>query len=148
VGSCSASSARGVFLSDDIVTLESSFPALIAGGFSPHFRFPGVLGDATEYSFTRRGAKFEFFRLEVIGDRFRYWNYGHGPNGPVRNVCSIPAQPLEEVRFLDRTWLKVCDHDAELTALYGDWRTPGPAIERTERWDPSTFELWSQLYAA
>jgi hypothetical protein len=144
------------FLSDDVVRLESCFPALIEAGFAPHFRFPGVFGDATEYSFTRRGAKFEFFRIEVVGDRFRYWNYGHGPSGPVRNRCSISAQPLEEVRFLDRAWLAVRDPDAELTALYGDWRTPdpgydylrGPAIEQTEPWDASTFELWGQLYAA
>jgi hypothetical protein len=144
------------FHSDDVARLESCFPALIEAGFAPHYRFPGVIGDATEYSFSRGGAKFELFRIEVVGARFRYWNYGHGPDGPVKNTCSIPAQPLEEVRFLDRTWLKVRNHEAELTALYGDWRTPdpgydylrGPAIEHTERWDPSTFELWSQLYAA
>ena len=51
------------------------------------------------------------------------------------------------MRFLDRTWLKVSDHDAELTANYGDWRTPksdwnyldSPSIVTTESWDPSSF---------
>jgi len=63
------------------------------------------------------------------------------------NVCELPAQAREEVRFLDRTWLTVVDHDAELTANYGDWRTPSPdwdyldspSIVATEPWDPSSF---------
>ena len=42
------------------------------------------------------------------------------------------------------------DHEAELEALYGDWRTPdpgydymcSPAIVRRYPWDPSSFH-WS-----
>ena len=60
-------------------------------------------------------------------------------------MCEIPAQPLEDVAFLGRTWLKTRDHDAELTALYGNWRVPepgwdylsGPAIVEPGPWDPS-----------
>jgi GH18 family chitinase len=26
--------------------------------------------------------------------------------------------------FLGRKWLKSADHERELTAIYGDWRTP------------------------
>ena len=42
------------------------------------------------------------------------------PRGPVMNVCEIPAQPLEEIRFLERTWLKVRDHEAEHNYFYLD----------------------------
>ena len=63
------------------------------------------------------------------------------------NVCELPAQPLSEVTLIGRRWLKVRDHDAELTANYGDWRTPNPdwdyldspSIVETRRWDPSDF---------
>jgi hypothetical protein len=144
------------FLAEDTDVLESCFPSLIAAGFVPHFRFPGVVGPATEYSFTRNGAKFEFFRVEVRGDRFCYANYGYSrfDDRPVMNHCSTPAQPLEEIHFLERSWLKPQDHDLELTAMYGDWRTPdasfnyltGPAVDRTEPWDDSTFSLWETLY--
>jgi hypothetical protein len=144
------------FLAEDIELLESCVPSLIAAGFAPHFRFPGVRGPATEYSFTRNGAKFEFFRIDVRDDRFCYANYGYaGDESPVKNHCSTPAQPLEEIRFLGRSWLKPRDHELELTAMYGDWRTPdpsfnyltGPAVERTEPWDDSTYPLWANLFA-
>jgi hypothetical protein len=140
---------------DDMERLEASFPALVEAGFVPENRFPGVTGEATEVSFVREGAKYEFFRVEVVGDRFRYCNYGTNAAGQtVQNFCEIPAQPLEDFRFLDRTWLKVRDADLELTALYGDWRTPrpsfdymeGPTIVRRAPWDASTYNLWGQIY--
>jgi hypothetical protein len=129
--------------------------ALFAAGFAPKYCFPGNGGPPTEYSFSRDGRKFDFFRLDVDGERFRYHNYAlHGDRGPIANVCEIPAQPLEDFRFLDRTWLKVRDADLELTALYGDWRTPrpsfdymeGPTIVRRAPWDASTYSLWGQVY--
>ena len=135
-------------LAEDMPRLEAAFGALRAAGFAPLYRFPRTDGPATEYSFSRGGRKFEFFRIDVAQDRFRFHNYAqHGDRGPVMNVCELPAQPREEVEFLDRTWLKVRDHDAELTANYGDWRTPNPAwdyldspsIVATEPWDASSF---------
>jgi hypothetical protein len=135
-------------LAEDMPRLEASFGALRAAGFAPLHRFPGAGAPATEFSFVRDGRKFEFFRIDPAGDRFRFHNYAqHGDRGPVMNVCELPAQPREEIRFLDRTWLKVVDHDAELTANYGDWRTPNPdwdyldspSIVATEPWDPSSF---------
>jgi hypothetical protein len=81
-------------------------------------------------------------------------NYGtntdpSSPYGYVQNVCEIPALPLEEFHFLGRYWLKPADHEAELTAIYGDWRTPdpdydymrGPAIIERRPWDPSRYLL-------
>jgi hypothetical protein len=133
---------------EDMPLLEAAFPALLEAGFTPLHRFPGANGPATEYSFARGDRKFEFFRIDRVGDRFRFHNYAqHGERGPIMNVCEIPAQPLAEIRFLGRTWLKVRDHEAELAANYGDWRTPdpdwdyldSPCIVATEPWDPSSF---------
>jgi hypothetical protein len=143
------------FLADDAPRMEASFGALEAAGFERIHRFPGISGEATEHSFGRAGAKFDFFALGISGDRFTYCNYGHDGGAPVKNLCEIPAQPLEEIRFLDRPWLKVSDHDAELTALYGDWRTPdphwnymhGPAIVAREPWDDSSYDLRRLVHA-
>jgi hypothetical protein len=132
----------------DLPRLEAAFEALFAAGFAPLYRFPGAGRPPTEYSFARGGRKFEFFVIDLHGDRFRFHNYAlHGDRGPVMNVCELPAQPLTEVAFLGRRWLKVRDADAELTANYGDWRTPNPgwdyldspSIVETRPWDPSSF---------
>ena len=136
------------YLGDDEELLQSAFPILAEAGFQPMFRFPSVDGPATEYCLEREGLRFDFFRLELDGDRLRYFNYGYaGPDWtqPAANECAIPAQPLEEIRYLGRTWLKARDHDVELTALYGDWRTPdkgwdymkAPSVVAQRPWDDS-----------
>jgi hypothetical protein len=126
-------------LADDVGRLQASFDALFDAGFGPLYCFPGDGRPATEWSFTRGGRKFEFFVLDQVGDQFEYFNYAlHGDRGPVFNRCQLPAQPLEEVAFLGRRWLKVRDHDLELTGNYGDWRTPDPAWDYLE--GPSIVE--------
>jgi SAM-dependent methyltransferase len=142
------------FLGEDVERLEAGFPALIEAGFAPHFRFPGLTGEATEYSFIKDDAKFEFFRLDRVGDELIFHHYGQLPDRSIRNRCAIPAQPLAELRLADRTWLAARDADVELTALFNDWRTPnpdwdyldGPAVRETTVWDDSTFHLWGEQY--
>jgi hypothetical protein len=137
------------YLADDAWRFESMFATLEAAGFSLSLRYPGATGEATEYAFRRDGIKFDFFCLKAVDERFRYCSYGGLDGRLVVNHVEIPGQPLEEFRFLGRTWLKVRDHDAELTALYGDWRTPrpdwdymaGPSIVARGPWDDSTFRL-------
>lgn len=132
-------------LASDAWRFEAALPALFAAGFEPMFVFPGGDRPPTSWALRRGGLKFDFMLLEVAGDRFRYKNYALHGGAPSYRVCEIPAQPLEDVRFLDRTWLKTRDHDAELTALYGNWRVPepgwdyldGPAIVETGPWDPT-----------
>src|SRR5262245_15486840 len=102
------------FHDDDTERFVSIFPALEEAGFELHRKFPSVTGVATEYAFRREGVKFDFFRLEVHGDRFRYWSYGLDRGMGFTNVVEIPAQPLDEFRLIGRTWLKVRDHEAEL----------------------------------
>jgi hypothetical protein len=141
------------FLAEDLPVLERCIPALADAGFRPLFRYPGLDGDAFEWSFQRGDAKLEFFRHDVVGDTFQYhvcgWRDWDAPQGHVYNDYEIPAQPLEEFRFLGRTWLKPRDPELQLTAMYGDWRTPDPEwnymrgrnIVATHPWDPSTYRL-------
>ena len=139
------------YLAEDADVFEGIFGTLEDAGFKLSLRYPGSTGEATEYAFRRDGIKFDFFCLTAQDDaRFHYRSYGGLPDGRlVANLIEIPGQPLEEFRFLGRTWLKVRDHDAELTALYGDWRTPrpdwdymtGPSIVGRAPWDDSTFRL-------
>ncbi len=142
------------FLGEDVERLEASFPALCEAGFAPHFRFPGLTDEATEYSFIKDDAKFEFFRLDRVGDELIFHHYGQLPDRSIRNRCAIPAQPLAELRLANRTWLAARDADVELTALFDDWRTPnadwnyleGPSVRETSVWDDATFHLWGEQY--
>jgi len=144
------------FLASDGPALEASFAALVDAGFAPHLRFPAATGPATEYSFLKDGAKFEFFAIEVADDRFVWSNHGYRDTTPIQNRCAIPAQPLDEIAFLDRTWLKVRDVDVELTALYGDWRTPAPGFAYMDAptifdrrpWDDSSYTRWPEVCGA
>ena len=148
------------YLAADAPRLEASFGALVDAGFDPYLRFPAATGPATEYSFLKDGAKYEFFAVEVADDRFVWTNHGYrGEPGawvPTQNRCAIPAQPLDELAFLDRTWLKVRDVDVELTALYGDWRTPAPGfpymdaptIVERRPWDDSSYQRWPEHFGA
>ncbi len=151
-----AADADFFYLREDTDRLAASFPALLNAGFGLLYRFPGITGEATEFSFWRDGAKFEFFRAEVISGasaddppRLRWWNYGYADHGPCANMAEIPAQPLEEFRFLDRTWLKAADHDLELSAMFDDWRVPrpdwdymrAPTIVSRHPWDDSSHNL-------
>jgi hypothetical protein len=141
------------FLDEDLGRLEACIPSLVEAGFLPLYRFPGIEGDAFEWSFRRGNAKVEFFRHDVVGDSFRYHACGQRdwgePRGHVYNIYEIPAQPLAEFRFLGRTWLMPRDPERQLTTMYGDWRTPnagwdymrGPNIVETHPWDASTYEL-------
>jgi hypothetical protein len=149
------------FLAQDEHRLIASFPALIEAGFRPYLRFPDAVSPATEYSFIKDDAKFELFRLEVAGDRVQWHNYGRLADGtPLRNTCAIPAQPLDEIRFLGRTWLKPRDADVELTALYDTWRIPAPGFDYMDAptivgrdpWDDApgpgiAYMNWPQVFA-
>jgi hypothetical protein len=138
---------------EDLPLLESCVPALAEAGFRPLLRYPGLHGEAFEWSFQRGKAKLEFFRHDLVEDSFQYhvcgWRDWDSPRGHVYNDYEIPAQPLEEFRFLGRTWLKPRDHALQLAAMYGDWETPEPGwnymkganIIATHPWDPSTYRL-------
>jgi hypothetical protein len=107
----------------------AAIPELQRAGFRRLFRFRSNDGEFSEHTFLRRGAKFEFFRFTRRDNHYRYHVFASDPEDEgrfIEMIGEIPAQPLEPVEFLGRTWLKPADHEAELEAIYGDWRTPDP----------------------
>lgn len=116
------------YRAEDSDRLESTLPLLAQAGFSVGRRFPNIDPSipATEWALMQDEANFDFFRIDLVDGHWRSHSYGWLEGAPTQNELSLPAQPLEEFEFLGRYWLKAADHDAELTALYGDWRTPDP----------------------
>ena len=117
------------FSVSDMAYFAIAARALIAAGFKPLFRFRNNEGRPTEYTFERNGAKFEFFAVESCGETLSYYVFSDGSHygeAPVQATSEIRDQPLVGFRFLDREWRKHANHDAELTQIYGDWRTPDP----------------------
>jgi hypothetical protein len=126
----------------------AAVPALVAGGFRPWFSFRGNDGEIPVRMFVRHGAFFEFYRMtdqeSGRGPVRRYHLFGHGEDGPVEVAAELPRQELVPFEFLGRTWRKPADHEAELEAQYGDWRTPDTSwsyldehtIVSRARWSP------------
>ncbi len=108
------------YFAEHAPAFESAAKALARAGFERDVRYVNNEGHPAEYRFRRHVARFEFFALWRIEDRVRYFMY----DGPDELVCERADQQLVPFRFLNRTWLKPADHDAALTANYGDWRTP------------------------
>lgn len=112
------------YLDEDHERFLDSIPALVGAGFQPARRFVDQRGRFVEHVLVRRRVRFEFFRLDAVGDRWRYVICM--PGGETAATAEIPAQDRVPFRLVRRTWSKVADHDAELSAIYGDWRTPCP----------------------
>lgn len=112
-------------LDEDFARIADAVPALAAAGFRCYRRFVNNAGATTEVTFTRHGIRFEFFRMYPTGSKLSYFLYdGQSANGPLEVAASIPRQKIVPFHFLGRDWLKHEDHAAELTAIYGDWKTP------------------------
>lgn len=114
------------YLADDADRFAATLPILVDAGFRIYRRFPSVRPDveAREWALREGDAHFDFFRIDDCGDHLRSYSWGWDQGRTIENELSLPRQPLEDFSFLGRRWLKPVDHDAELTALYGDWRTP------------------------
>jgi hypothetical protein len=117
------------FSAADDERFASAVPALLKAGFRRWFRFVNNDGQITEETFVRGGAKFEFYRMTDIGRQREYHMYGTDAGGPVQLVARVPRQQTVPFEFLGRTWYKAADHEAELEAVYGDWRTPDPDFD-------------------
>jgi hypothetical protein len=114
------------FRSEDLPLLYAATPSLERAGFKRLFRFSNNAGRVTELTFLRRGVQYEFFSMQPVDGKLRYFLYSVGDT-PLELEAEQPDQPLVPFAFLGRTWLKQEDHDLDLSIVYGDWRTPDPA---------------------
>ena len=109
-------------LAEDAQLVEEAADALRRRGFRRLWRYRNSRGDVTEYTFTRHGAKFEFFLLfpgSRPGRRV-YFIYVED----VELESEVSDQPLESFEFLDRVWLKPRFHAEHLRETYGPWEVP------------------------
>ncbi len=120
------------FCDTDFERMRASLPALRAAGFRLLHAVRNNAGDLSVLVLERSGIHFDFLKLTRVDDLYRYY----GSFWSVQIVGEVPAQPLEPFELFGRTWLKSKDHDLELTAMYGDWRTPRSDWQ-TERDSPA-----------
>jgi hypothetical protein len=123
---------------DDIELIEHALPLLESRGFVEESRYIGNEGQLQEIKVRRNWALFEFFLVDERDGFFETRSYGID-HRPTEFVTRVPAQPLVPFELLDRTWLKVDDHDRELCVLYGNWRVPDPGFSFM-RQSPSIVE--------
>ena len=120
------------FRATDYDRLRASTPALVASGFHLLHVWRDNDGELTALTFERSGVHFDFIKMTALEDRLRYRCFFFG----VQVTGEVPAQPLTAFELFGKRWLKVADHERELAAVYGDWRTP--RLEwRTDRDSPS-----------
>lgn len=131
------------FCAADEALLESSEAALESAGFKRWLSFRNGAGERTERMYVRDGFRFEFFRMDDIGDgMYAYHMYGPGQAGTTEFVGHLPRQELEPFEFLGRTWLKPRDHEMMLNHCYGDWRTPNPGWSMSDDRSIVTRRAW------
>jgi hypothetical protein len=111
----------------DFERLVSAVPAIVRAGFRCDRRFVNSIGQVTELTFIRHGARFDFFRFFPAGDNLCYYLYKIKLKEITEIKASIPDQETEPFSFVDRTWLKHEDHELELRSLYGSWEVPDPS---------------------
>jgi hypothetical protein len=111
----------------DFHLLAAAVPALAGAGFRSDRCFVSNAGVVTELTFTRRGARFEFFRMFPEGARLRYFMYSIRWRGIAEVEAAVPNQAKVPFSFVGRTWRKPEDHARELRAVYGPWEIPDPS---------------------
>jgi hypothetical protein len=112
---------------EDFELLVRAVPAILAAGFKCDRRFVTDSGLVTELTFTRRGARYEFFRMFPENGRLRYYLYNLKLTEVTEIEAALPDQPVVPFTFLDRSWLKHADHALELRTTYGKWEVPDPS---------------------
>lgn len=111
----------GYFAADGDL-LRSSLPALEPAGFALYRVLRNNEGTLTGVVLIRSGIHFDFLAFFPAGASRHVYSVFEG----FQIIEAVPAQELERFTFCRRRWLKAADHERELTALYGDWRTPRP----------------------
>ena len=122
--------------------LLEAIDSLCLSGFSVDRVFVSNDSTVREIALAYNNVRVDLF---VFRDVHGFWdNRGFGDRHGRQSelVSMIPRQPLEPITLSGRPWPKVVDHDVELEAIYGDWRTPDPTwkfgndrtVVRTEEW--------------
>lgn len=111
------------YLDEDHDRFLAAVPDLGAAGFAPRRRYDDLDGRPIEHVFARDRIRFEFFRFTPEGAEWTYYLAVVGRLGWLLEA-RLPAQSRVPFELGGRTWRKVADHEAELAAIYGDWRTP------------------------
>ncbi len=129
---------------EDLPALIDAIPALRRAGFHPLTMYRNNAGQLTELTFCRHTAKFEFFVMDEVDGMLSYYVYGYPPDHLVQVEARVSAQSLVPFSFLGRTWLRPAEHERELEAMYGDWRTPHPGWDYLDD-DRAAFsrEAWT-----
>jgi hypothetical protein len=140
-------------LEEDAVLIEEAALILEQAGYRRLHRYTNNAGQVTEYAFARHEARFDFFLLfpDAGMSSRRFFVYASGPDGLMELEGRLTVEPLEHFDFLGRRWLKPKDHEALLTTIYGDWRTPDPnwsalddgSIFARRRWN-SADHSWTE----
>ncbi len=112
---------------DDFDRLIRAVPAILRAGFACDRKFISDSGLVTELTFTRHGARFDFFRMFPDAGQLRYFIYNLKLTSVREIEASLPDQSTEPFSFLGRTWLKHMDHARELRTTYGKWEIPDPS---------------------
>ena len=135
---------------EDFDRLIRAVPAILQAGFACDRKFISDSGLVTELTFTRHGARFDFFRMFPDDGRLRYFIYKLKLRSVTEVEAALPDQPTEPFTFLGRTWLKHADHARELRTVYGNWEVRNPSwafgdglnheAQRTSRHSHSDFD--------
>jgi len=81
-------------------------------------------GRTTKWALKRRCYKFEFFQIDRVGDRYRWFT--HGRNPPTELVNEVPAHGLADFELYGRRFKIPDNAERQLEILYGNWRQPDP----------------------
>jgi len=139
---------------EDFGALIGAVPAIVAAGFACDRRFVNDNGQVTELTFSRHGARYEFFRMFPGDGKLRYYLYSLKLAEVAEIEAALPDQPTDEFSFLGRTWRKHADHALELRTTYGSWEVPDPdwsyldgldiVARRVSRYSHSDFDWRDQ----
>jgi len=96
--------------------------ALSANGFSERKPRYNNDGTRTKWAFRYRGVKYEFYEMEPVEDRMRWYSHARKPG--LELINEVPNHGLSEFELYGRRWMKPDDHETYLRSVFGDWKTP------------------------
>jgi hypothetical protein len=112
------------FLADDRGDFLDAVAMLRKEGFDLRPLQVNNDGRTTKWALKRQGYKFEFFQVDRVGDRYRW--YTHGRNPPTEFANEVPAHGLADFELYGRRFRIPDNAERQLEILYGNWRKPDP----------------------